>query len=228
MKNKKILFLGRYKDEYSQQAYQILKKYFTNVNVVWSRFPKEKTKHKYFKQKYDYIFSFRSYFILKNKILSRTKKAAINFHPSIPKYRGFGCANYALDNGEKFFGCTAHIMNEKIDDGSIINVHKFRIFKKQTLDEVLKKTHKHQINQLKIISNIILNKEESLMEFIELSKEEKWGKKIKNKYQLNKFYEIKLNQSKKKILNHLRATILENGNFRPYIKLNGKKFFLIK
>ena len=44
---------------------------------------------------------------------------------------------------------------------------------------------------------------------------------------LNKFYEIKLNQPKKKLLNHLRATIFENGNFKPYIKLSGKKFFLV-
>ena len=68
---------------------------------------------------FDYIFSFRNYYILKKNIIEKAKFAAINFHPGTPKYRGIGCINYALYNNEKNFGSTAHLINEKID-----NAHK--------------------------------------------------------------------------------------------------------
>ena len=64
------------------------------------------------------IFSFRSFYILKKEFLKKCKKVAINFHPGTPDYRGIGCINFALNN-EKYYGCTAHIINQKIDNGKI-------------------------------------------------------------------------------------------------------------
>ena len=38
----------------------------------------------------------QKFFCFKKNILYEYKKAAINFHPGIPDYRGTGCINYAL------------------------------------------------------------------------------------------------------------------------------------
>ena len=75
-------------------------------------------------KKYDVIICFRSHFLLKEKHLKAAKIAAINFHPGPPKYRGVGCVNSAILNGEKSYGTTAHLINNKIDNGKIIDVYK--------------------------------------------------------------------------------------------------------
>ena len=61
------------------------------------------------------------------ELLKKVNKAAINFHPGPPEYRGTGCVNYALYENSKFYGCTAHLINEKVDNGKIIDVKKFNI-----------------------------------------------------------------------------------------------------
>ena len=57
-------------------------------------------------------------------------------------FRGSGCVNYALYQNSKFYGCTAHIIDEKIDNGKIIDVRKFKITRKDSVSNVLKKTYK--------------------------------------------------------------------------------------
>ena len=225
-KNYKVLFLGRKNDRYSNQIYSFLKKKIKTVNVIWSGFYKEKKKSIFLNKKYDYILCFRSYYILSEKNISNAKFAAINFHPSTPKYRGFGCQNYAIYNNETFLGCTAHLMNKKIDNGPILDVSKFKVYSHQTLSELLDKTHQIQVLQVKKIVNSLLFKNENIEKIIKKSKKNKWGKKFGTKKKLDKFYEIKLGQSKKGIFNKLRSTILTSGNFRPYILYNKRKFFL--
>jgi methionyl-tRNA formyltransferase len=223
----RVLFLGRKNDECCNKAYIFLKKNFSNVKVIWSKSPNEKN-HLYFKKEFDYIFALRSYFILKKETLARIKKVAINFHPAIPKYRGFAPANYAILNSEIYYGCTAHIMHEKIDSGPIINVLRFKISKKDSLKKILLKTYAYQLKQFKTLISKIAKKEESLLKFIEISKKEKWGNKIKTKKDIDSLYEIDLKKSKIKIINHLRATLLENSIFHPYLLLNNKRYLIIK
>ena len=79
----------------------------------------------------------KSYFILKKNILDNCKYA-INFHPSLPKYRGVGGVNYAIFNGDKYFGSTIHFINEKIDNGKILKVSRFRILKNDNVETLLK------------------------------------------------------------------------------------------
>ena len=59
---------------------------------------------KILRNQYSYIICFRSYYILKKNLIRKATHAAINIHPSPPKYRGPGGVNYALYNNEKFFG----------------------------------------------------------------------------------------------------------------------------
>ena len=63
------------------------------------------------------------------KLIKNANKIAINFHPGPPEYPGIGCTNYAIYNEDKNYGVTCHIMTDKIDDGLILSVNRFKIEK---------------------------------------------------------------------------------------------------
>ena len=59
--------------------------------------------------------------ILRGPVLKTAPKGFINFHAGkLPFYRGRNVINWALINGEKEIGLTAHYVNEGIDTGDII------------------------------------------------------------------------------------------------------------
>ena len=219
-----VLFMGRSKCPYSKKIKNLLKKKSKKLYYFESNNINEKINNKYLKLNYDYIFCFRSFYILKKNILKKVKKAAINFHPGPPEYRGTGCVNYAVYKNSKFYGCTAHLINEKVDNGKIIDVKKFSIHRKDDISKILNKTYKAMfsqaillINQIKINFNFIENQ-------IKKNKKIKWSKKIKKIKDLDKFYIIDKNIKKKDFLNKIRAT--DTSKFKPFIKLYGKKFIL--
>ena len=216
--------MGRSKCPYSKKIKNLLKKKSKKLYYFESNKIGEKINNEYLKLNYDYIFCFRSFYILKKNILKKVKKAAINFHPGPPEYRATGCVNYAVYVNSKFYGCTAHLINEKVDNGKIIDVKKFSINRKDNISKILNKTYKAMssqaislINQIKINPNFIENK-------IEKNKKIKWSNKIKKIKDLDKFYIINKNIKKKDFLNKIRAT--DTPKFKPYIKLYGKKFIL--
>jgi len=219
-----VLFMGRSKCPYSKKIKNLLKKKSKKLYYFESNKIGEAINNKYLKLNYDYIFCFRSFYILKKNILKKVKKAAINFHPGPPEYRATGCVNYAVYENSKFYGCTAHIINEKIDSGKIIDVKKFSISRNDNIPKILNKTYKVMsnqaislINQIKINPNFIKKK-------IEKNKKIKWSNKIKKIKHLDNFYIINKNIKKKDFLNKIRAT--DTLKFKPYIKLYGKKFIL--
>ena len=219
-----VLFFGRSGCFYSKKIRKLLEKsskkfYFFESNKI-----SEKIHKKYFKLNYDYIFCFRSFYILKKNILKKVNKASINFHPGPPEYRGTGCVNYALYENSKFYGCTAHLINEKVDNGKIIDVKKFNINKKNSISEVLTKTYETMSGlAISTIKNIKKNPDFVENQILK-NKDIKWSNKIKKLKDLNNFYQINKNIKKNDFLNKIRAT--GTPNFKPYIKLYGKKFIL--
>jgi methionyl-tRNA formyltransferase len=219
-----VLFMSRGGCSYSKKIRRLLEKNSKKFYYFESNKINEKIHIKYLKLNYDYVFCFRSFYILKNNILKKVNKAAINFHPGPPEYRGIGCVNYALYENSKFYGCTAHLINEKVDNGKIIDVKKFNINKKDNISEVLTKTYKTMYGlAISTIKNIIKN-----ADFIEnqilKNKGIKWSNKIKKYKDLNNFYQVNKNIKKNNFLNKIRAT--DTPEFKPYIKLYGKKFIL--
>jgi len=85
--------------------------------------------------------------ILSKKFINNFKGKIINIHPSLlPKYKGLNTHKRALENNEKFSGCTVHYVAPKIDSGKIIIQKKIRVSKKDNLKtlriKVLKIEHK--------------------------------------------------------------------------------------
>ena len=131
-----ILYFGRKNDFYSISLYNYLKKFNFRCKVIWSD-----GKNNIFKrniENYDYIICFRSHYILKKKHINKARVACINFHPGTPKYRGIGCANLAIINKEKKYGTTAHLVDEKIDHGNILDIKYFKLKPIINLEELLK------------------------------------------------------------------------------------------
>lgn len=219
-----VLFMGRKNCLYSKKIKKFLRKNSKKLYYFESNKINESIHKKYLNLKYDYIFCFRSFYILKKNLLSKVKKAAINFHPGPSKYRGRGCVNYALYDNSKFYGCTAHLINEEVDKGKIIDFRKFKITKKNNIIEVLKKTYKEMFDMALTLIKSIKKNPDFLQKQISKNKNIKWSNKIKNTKDLEKFYEINKNIKKSDFINKIRAT--DMPRFKPYINLYGKKFFL--
>ena len=220
--NKKVLFFGRYKDRFSNAVYKFLLKKFNKVDCVWSKKPNEKKVSNIYFKNVDILISFRSYFIFKFKHLRKIKNLSINFHPGPPKYRGFGCANYAIYNKDKFYGVTAHLINNKIDEGKILDVKKFKIHKKISLKKLLDLTHTKQVIQFKNIINKLIKidfDKKKIKNFFLNSY--KWSSKLGTKNDLEKFYEIK---NEKDLNLKIRATKI--GRFRAFRFNNKKKIYI--
>ena len=78
--------------------------------------------------------------ILSSNFIAKLKIPIINIHPSLlPKYKGLNTHQRAIDNNEKFSGCTVHYVTEKLDSGKIISQKKVKILKKDNAVSLAKK-----------------------------------------------------------------------------------------
>ena len=83
--------------------------------------------------------------ILTPNFIKKFKGKIINIHPSLlPKYKGLNTHQRALDNKEKYSGCTVHFVNSKLDAGKIILQKKVKIFKNDTVEKLSKRILKQE------------------------------------------------------------------------------------
>ena len=86
--------------------------------------------------------------ILSRNFISKFKGKILNIHPSLlPKYKGLNTHQRALENNEKYSGCTVHFVNSKLDSGKIILQKKVKISKNETMKSLAKKVL-HQEHKL--------------------------------------------------------------------------------
>jgi phosphoribosylglycinamide formyltransferase 1 len=78
--------------------------------------------------------------ILSKSFIKNFKGKILNIHPSLlPKYKGLNTHEKAIENKDKYSGCTVHFVNSKLDSGKIINQKKVRISKLDTSKTLAKK-----------------------------------------------------------------------------------------
>ena len=85
--------------------------------------------------------------ILSSSFIKKFNEKIINIHPSfLPNYKGLNTSIRALNNNEKFSGCTVHYVTSKLDSGKIVMQKKVKISKNETsisLDKkIIKEEHK--------------------------------------------------------------------------------------
>ena len=97
--------------------------------------------------------------ILSKDFIRKFKGKILNIHPSLlPKYKGLNTHNRAIQNKEKYSGCTVHLVNSKLDSGKIILQKKVKLSKKETPSSLQKKIQKHEhILYPRAISKIFVN-----------------------------------------------------------------------
>ena len=78
--------------------------------------------------------------ILSNNFIKSFKGKILNIHPSLlPKYKGLNTHKRAIENKDKYSGCTVHFVNAKLDSGKIILQKRVNIYKKDTPDSLGKR-----------------------------------------------------------------------------------------
>ena len=83
--------------------------------------------------------------ILSRNFIKKFKGKIINIHPSLlPKYKGLNTHKKAIENNDKYAGCSVHFVTAKIDSGKIIMQKKIKIKKNDTVDSLSKKVLKKE------------------------------------------------------------------------------------
>lgn len=73
------------------------------------------------------LLAFTTGVIVPDSILAALGHGAYNFHPGPPQYPGWAPAHFALYDGARTFGVTAHVMAARVDSGPIVGVESFII-----------------------------------------------------------------------------------------------------
>ncbi len=84
--------------------------------------------------------------ILSKNFIKSFDGIILNIHPSLlPKYKGLNTHKRAIENNDKFSGCTVHYVTPKLDSGKIILQKKVKILKedspKSLAIRILKQEH---------------------------------------------------------------------------------------
>ena len=86
--------------------------------------------------------------VLSRNFITKFKGKILNIHPSLlPKYKGLNTHQRALENNEKYSGCTVHFVNSRLDSGKIILQKKVKIAKNETKESLARKvlTQEHNL-----------------------------------------------------------------------------------
>lgn len=214
---KRILFLGKDKDEHCSKALEFVKRNFKDVTTYLGKWGDPLPENIGFWDG-DYIISYLSRWVVPEHLLNSARIAAINFHPASPDYPGIGCNNFALYDEAKEYGVTCHHMANKVDTGNIIDVLRFPVFPGDNVDSLLSRTYDFQLVLFyKIIGNILKN------EPLPSSKEE-WTRKPISRKEFNRLSVIDPTMPKEEIEKRIRATSYRE--FQPMIKIAGHTFEL--
>jgi methionyl-tRNA formyltransferase len=224
-KNIKILLFIRENCEYSDKV----KKYFNKDNFQLNTFVSKKMGEQIPKEvlkiEPDYIISFRSLFILPKNLLEKVSQNSINFHPGPPKYPGSGSVNLALYNNDLNFGVTAHLINEKIDNGKVIDVLNFEIKEDDNVETLLNKTHKKLYELfLKVSDSVFYSNKEFIDMKLSLNKNLTWNGKANSISTINELQKLNFDISIEELKRRIRS--IHSKNYPLYFELDNKKFFL--
>ena len=210
----KLLIISNFNHNASKQ----LVKYLNFRKINFDHIDSSKKKKLKILKSYDYLISFLNSVYIEKKVREKIKINSFNFHPGPPEYPGFGCYNFALLDGVNFYGSTIHIINDKFDNGKIINVKKFKIsYQKLNLEKLITMTHKIILKQAKGFINDIIKKK------LKVNCKFRWKRKAFTKKEFEIARKVKLTDSKKDILKKMKAFTYKDYE-SVYISLKGFNF----
>jgi methionyl-tRNA formyltransferase len=219
------LFFGRRGCSYSVRALDHLKAAHFSVEAVFSQSRREALPERLASWTGDYIFCFRSYYVLGQAVLERARIAALNFHPGPTEYPGSGGVNWALYDNATSYGATAHLMTEKIDDGPIVECRRFPVLPEDNLESLLARVHWVTFELLQdLTTGLALEGEPFLRRKLTQSAAEHWTGAARKISDVERLQTIDPGCSKAELERRIRATYL--AEFPPEIHLHGYRFAL--
>jgi methionyl-tRNA formyltransferase len=223
--HQKVLFFGKFNCDYSQRAIEHLEKLGFSVQAVLSRFRNEELPTEVKHWRGEYIISFKSYFVLPASLIEMSRIAAINFHPAPPKYRGSGGATWALYFEEEIFGVTAHLIDEQIDNGTIIECRRFPIYQGDNVSSLLKRSEIHTFDLFSDLTTGLAREGYTFLEKkINSSIIEKWNGPARKINEVDKLQEVDLSIRRDELEKIIRA--VHSSKFPLRIRLHGYTFYL--
>jgi phosphoribosylglycinamide formyltransferase 1 len=114
--------------------------YFKNIKI------EEKKILKFLKEKKIKFICLAGFMkILSKDFIKKFDGKIINIHPSLlPKYKGLNTHIRAINNKDKFAGCTVHYVTQKLDSGKIILQKKIKIATRDNPSSLAKKVLKQE------------------------------------------------------------------------------------
>lgn len=170
--NRKVLFISD-GSSWSTQASAFLEQKFSSVD--WFAWDYGQPKQRSFDTwgGCDILLSFKADFIIPNDMLERVSETALNFHPSLPDYRGIGGYRYAIDDGRAQFGATCHMITPELDAGPIVEVARFPMHAGESEAQLMEQTAKVALDQFMRMASAL---HEGRTPFIDES--ESWGERL--------------------------------------------------
>ena len=173
----------------------------------------------------DFLISFRSLFIIPQRLIDTVNFYSINFHPGPPKYPGSGSVNLALYNDESEFGVTAHLINEYIDNGEIIETINFKIEDDDNVEKLLSKTYSKMYTLFVNVSeNLFSNPNKYIENQLKTKEHISWNGQANKISKINKLQKLEINISNEELNRRLRS--IHTQEYPLFIEINGYKFFI--
>ena len=115
------------------------------INYTNTKFAEKKILNNLKKNKIELICLAGFMKILSKNLIKNFNGKIINIHPSLlPKYKGLNTHQRAIDNSDKYTGCTVHYVSSKLDSGKIILQKKIKILKNDTAKNLAKRVLKQE------------------------------------------------------------------------------------
>ena len=98
--------------------------------------------------------------VLSSYLIKNFNGKILNIHPSLlPKYKGLNTHKRAINNKERYSGCTVHFVTSKLDSGKIILQKKVKIKKHDTPKNLAKRIlAQEHLLYVKAISKLYANR----------------------------------------------------------------------
>lgn len=220
MDNLQVLMLSKKRNIFCDYAETILKSYFKANEFLSVRGNiGDYLDTELYWYNPQYIISFVSPWIIPENLLNSAQKAAINFHPGPPDYPGTGCYNFALYEGTKKYGVTAHHMEKKVDTGNIIMTSYFDVSPYESVETLKLKSMNHLLFCFQQIVHQI--SEGGVLP----TSDEMWRRKPFTRREMYKLFEIDLSKhDKKEIEKRVRAAEYP-GFSGAFVTVDGYKFY---
>ena len=224
---KSVLFFGQKGCKNSSEALLFLKSLGCSVLPFFGGQRNDSFEEKNIDWEGDFIFSYRCYWRIPIQTINNAKIAAINFHPGTPDYPGSGAYCWALYDKKDAFGVTVHLMNEKIDNGKILEVSRFKMDETYDLRELIDKTYQFSLEVFKtFLTNLDNASNIEVRDFFSKDAADNWAGKANKISDLERMKDLTSDLSFSEFQRRIRSFHLPNYPIR--LKHHGQTFQLSK